>query len=224
MAASVPPPASPPFTGCGNVTSLEGDRAFLMSTKTLSYRIQKLHIASPRSIMADMGNTGAASAEVNAGFASPPDQRRVPAARPGGANMLQAVIVDNSLSLLCRGWDGLSLDSLPNEILMQILGLLDVSDLLTTSRSEFTETSSSPRPSGLSSLPLTRISLHLIHDLAHNTPEPDTKPITSTRSHIICIRTEWELEAYVDHHIKSHHNTHFDLAGSKVQPVADMAT
>jgi len=56
----------------------------------------------------------------------------------GGEDIMQAVGVDtpsSASSLRCHwGWDVLSLDRFPNEILMQILGFLDVSDLLATSR------------------------------------------------------------------------------------------
>jgi hypothetical protein len=56
----------------------------------------------------------------------------------GGEDTKQAVGVgtpSSVTSLRCHwGWDVLSLDRFPNEILMQILGFLDVSDLLATSR------------------------------------------------------------------------------------------
>ncbi|KAI0112553.1 hypothetical protein GGR51DRAFT_45136 [Nemania sp. FL0031] len=85
-------------------------------------------------IVVDMVNLRAASTEVNHGFASPSHDGRVPTPQLGGDGALQTVTVDTSLPLLRWGWDCLSLDRLPNEILMQILGFLDVSDLLTTSR------------------------------------------------------------------------------------------
>ncbi|CAJ2504912.1 Uu.00g123060.m01.CDS01 [Anthostomella pinea] len=44
------------------------------------------------------------------------------------------VVTKRTSSLLRWGWDMASLDFLPNEVLMHILGFLDVSDLLATSR------------------------------------------------------------------------------------------
>ncbi|KAI0483817.1 hypothetical protein F4859DRAFT_414116 [Xylaria cf. heliscus] len=152
MATSVPLSASLPVTGCGNVTSPGGDRGELASETAIAAidaqpttglsrahemsELQSLetpHIPS-QSIVADTANLGAASAEINFDFASSPDEGRVPTPQLGGENTARAVIVDGSLPWLRRGWDALSLDCLPNEVLMQILGFLDVSDLLTTSR------------------------------------------------------------------------------------------
>ncbi|KAI1420334.1 hypothetical protein F5Y12DRAFT_136128 [Xylaria sp. FL1777] len=156
MAALTRHPASTPLAGCGNVTSPEGDRGELaVETVTTAIDAQPamtsvarvheepqvqslgtLHNVSP-SIQVDTVNARAASAEVNLadlGFASPSDNNRVPTPQPGGENTLPTTTVDTSSSLLRWGWEGISLDCLPNEILMQILGFLDVSDLLTTSR------------------------------------------------------------------------------------------
>ncbi|KAI0395487.1 hypothetical protein F5Y17DRAFT_192242 [Xylariaceae sp. FL0594] len=56
----------------------------------------------------------------------------------GGEGVIQAVWVDtpsSTSSLKCYwGWDVPSLDRFPNEVLLQILGFLDVNDLLVTSR------------------------------------------------------------------------------------------
>lgn len=52
----------------------------------------------------------------------------------GDTTTMQVVTVNTSSSLLRWGWDGLSLDCFPNEILTEILGFLDVNDLLSASR------------------------------------------------------------------------------------------
>ncbi|KAI1204085.1 uncharacterized protein F4807DRAFT_375660 [Annulohypoxylon truncatum] len=51
---------------------------------------------------------------------------------PHGDEMVDVMVTRPSL--LSWGWDSLSLDGLPNEVLMHILTFLDVSDLLATSR------------------------------------------------------------------------------------------
>ncbi|KAI3333785.1 hypothetical protein F4824DRAFT_234099 [Ustulina deusta] len=156
MAALARHPASTPLARCGNVTSPESDRGEL-APETATTAIdaqpavtsvahahetsQSQSLGTPhglsRSILVDAVDARAASTGVNPadlGLASPSDNNRVPTPQPSGENTLQAIIGDTSLSLLRRGWDGISLDCLPNEILMQILGFLDVSDLLSTSR------------------------------------------------------------------------------------------
>ncbi|KAI0405077.1 hypothetical protein F4802DRAFT_196641 [Xylaria palmicola] len=156
MAAFVPRPASPPLTGCGRATSPGRDddgRGELASEPAVTaidaqpttagiartHQMSELRgldtahgIAQP--VLVDMATLGAASADGNLGSVPAPDDDRVPTPQLSGEDTLRAVTVDTSLSLSRWGRDGLSLDRLPNEILMQILSLLDVSDLLTTSR------------------------------------------------------------------------------------------
>ncbi|KAI0437584.1 hypothetical protein F4803DRAFT_142362 [Xylaria telfairii] len=152
MATPVPLPASLPVTGCGNVTLPEGDRGELASETAiaavgaqpttgvaLAHQMSGLQSSeTPHSTfqptLADTANLAAAPAGLNLEFTSSPDDDRVPTPQPSGETTSKAVAVDGSLSLLRWGWDALNLDCLPNEILMQILGFLDVSDLLTTSR------------------------------------------------------------------------------------------
>ncbi|KAI0420931.1 hypothetical protein F5X98DRAFT_312309 [Xylaria grammica] len=158
MAALARELASTPLAGCGNVTSPESDRGELaletattpiaaqptMTTMAHAHetpRPQLQGLVSPysiaRSISAGTIDARAASTEANTadlGCVSPSGHSRVPTPRPSGENALQAITMDTSLPLLRWGWDGLSLDRLPNEILMQILGFLDVGDLLITSR------------------------------------------------------------------------------------------
>ncbi|KAI1356016.1 hypothetical protein F5Y01DRAFT_114562 [Xylaria sp. FL0043] len=157
MAAWDRRPASTPLAGCGNITSPEADRGELApETATAAidaqptmtrvapvhetYRLQIPRTTPPSCsswILVDAVNARAASAEVNPadlGSASPLDSKRVPAPQLSGEDTLPTTAVATSLSRLRWGWDGISLDCLPNEILLQILGFLDVSDLLTTSR------------------------------------------------------------------------------------------
>ncbi|RYC57097.1 hypothetical protein CHU98_g9112, partial [Xylaria longipes] len=152
MATSVPLLASLPVTGYGNVTLPEGDRGELASETAIAVidaqptaSVAPAHKMSGlrgpetphstfRAILSGSANLGAASTEINLEFASSLDDDPVPTPQPNGENTSQVVTVDSSLSLLRWGWDAPSLDCLPNEILMQILGFLDVSDLLTTSR------------------------------------------------------------------------------------------
>ncbi|KAI0193101.1 hypothetical protein F4808DRAFT_464891 [Astrocystis sublimbata] len=151
MATSDPQPASPSITGCGSVTFSEGDRRVLASKAAIegidaqpstspTYAHEMSDIqgpvsphSPPRSALADTANLGTASAELNIEFASSPDDDRMPTPRCG-ASISQSVTVDGSVIPLRWGWNALGLEGLPNEILMQILGFLDVSDLLTTSR------------------------------------------------------------------------------------------
>lgn len=154
MAASFGQSALPASTGHGSPISLESDRRELASetvitsidaqsaatsVAALAYETSELHRPeSPHGIfqptVVDMANPRAASAEMNHGFTSPSHDGSVPTPQPSGETTLQAVAANTSLALLRRGWDRLSLDCMPNEVLMQILGFLDVSDLLTTSR------------------------------------------------------------------------------------------
>ncbi|TGJ86385.1 hypothetical protein E0Z10_g2382 [Xylaria hypoxylon] len=158
MAALARQHASTPLAGCGNVTSPGSDRGELapetattaidaqptMTTVAHAHETSRLQsLGSPHgiapSIPADPVDARAASTAsteaytADLGFASP-SVGRVPTPQPSGENALQVITVDTSLSLSRWGWDGLSLDRLPNEVLMQILGCLDVGDLLTTSR------------------------------------------------------------------------------------------
>ncbi|KAI1387944.1 uncharacterized protein F4822DRAFT_296647 [Hypoxylon trugodes] len=64
---------------------------------------------------------------------STPDASSIPN-RGSHRETIADVIVTRRSTLLRWGWDSLSLDVLPNEILTYILTFLDVSDLLTTSR------------------------------------------------------------------------------------------
>ncbi|KAI3324350.1 hypothetical protein HD806DRAFT_66040 [Xylariaceae sp. AK1471] len=160
MAASVHEPASSPFTGCGDVTSSESDRGELASetaiaaidaqptTKSVVHARERSELENLGSaqrafdpILVDVVNVRAAPDGVNPadlGFTLPSDNNnnnnRVPTPQLSGENTMQTVTVNISSSLLRWGWDGLNLDRFPNEILMQILGFLDVSDLLATSR------------------------------------------------------------------------------------------
>jgi hypothetical protein len=158
MAASVRQPTPSPFTGCGNCTSSKSDRGELASETVMATidaqptteRVVRAHEKTeperPESatrtvdpISAGMVNVRAAPAEVNPadlGFTSLSDDNndRVSTPQSSGGNTTQSVTVNTPPSPLRCGWDGLSLDRFPNEILMQILGFLDVSDLLATSR------------------------------------------------------------------------------------------
>ncbi|KAF2971558.1 hypothetical protein GQX73_g1965 [Xylaria multiplex] len=157
MAALARQPASTPLAECGDVTSPESDRGELaletattpidaqptMSTAAHVHEASQLRsLGSPsynitHSISVGTGSARAASPEAKTadlGFSSPSNDSRVPTPQASGETTLPVITFDTSLSLLRRGWDGLSLDCLPNEILMQILGFLDVGDLLTTSR------------------------------------------------------------------------------------------
>ncbi|KAI1116550.1 hypothetical protein F5Y14DRAFT_68242 [Nemania sp. NC0429] len=154
MAASLGQPASPAPAAHDGHISLESDRRELASetivtsvdtqsavagvvalaSETFVLQIPESPHALFQPTVADMLNPRAASAEVNHRLTSPSPDGSVPTPQPSGETTLQAVAAGTSLALLRRGWDGLSLDLLPNEILMQILGFLDVSDLLTTSR------------------------------------------------------------------------------------------
>ncbi|KAI0973428.1 hypothetical protein F4678DRAFT_26888 [Xylaria arbuscula] len=162
--AALAPPASTPLAACGNATSPERDRGELApatapepataaidaqptmasDARARAHEISQLQGPAtppslPSSTAVDAINAGAASTEV-----IPADRRpaspshhyhyRVPTPQPGGEDTLPTTSADISLSLLRWGWDGTRLDCLPNEILMQILGFLDVSDLLTMSR------------------------------------------------------------------------------------------
>lgn len=64
---------------------------------------------------------------------SSPDDGQRGETRPREGFSLQHAMVATS-SLLRWGWDLINLDRLPNELLMKILGFLDVNDLLATSR------------------------------------------------------------------------------------------
>ncbi|KAI1374428.1 hypothetical protein F4677DRAFT_167264 [Hypoxylon crocopeplum] len=64
---------------------------------------------------------------------TPPDASRLPGQSPHRERTLDIIMTKRSI-LLRWGWDSLSLDGLPNEILMHILTFLDVSDLLAISR------------------------------------------------------------------------------------------
>ncbi|TRX91623.1 hypothetical protein FHL15_007405 [Xylaria flabelliformis] len=152
MATPVPLPTSLPVTGCGNGTLPEVDRGELASgtviaaidaqptvSVILAHEVSGLRsLGTPqstsRSVLTDTANLGAASAEINLELALTPDDDRMPIPQQSGENTSQAVTVDSSLSLSRWGWDTPSLGYLPNEILMQILSFLDVSDLLATSR------------------------------------------------------------------------------------------
>ncbi|KAI1742976.1 hypothetical protein F4680DRAFT_388692 [Xylaria scruposa] len=152
MATSLPLPASLPVTRCGNVTSPEVDRGELASetaiaaidaqpTMSVTRAHERSDLHSPetpqstsRSVLTDTANLRAASAEINLELASTPDDDGGPIPQQSGENTSQAVTVDSSLPLSRWGWDTPSLVYLPNEILMQILSFLDVSDLLATSR------------------------------------------------------------------------------------------
>ncbi|KAI0378954.1 hypothetical protein F5Y04DRAFT_137367 [Hypomontagnella monticulosa] len=70
----------------------------------------------------------------SAAFQSELDSSSSPARSPHGERTAADVTVTRSSFLLRLGWDSLSLDGLPNEILTHILTFLDVSDLLATSR------------------------------------------------------------------------------------------
>lgn len=154
MAASFGQPALPASARRGSTISLESDRRELASetvitsidaqsaatsVAALAYKTSEPQIPeSPHDIfqptVADMVNLKAASAEVNHGFASLSHDGSVPTPQLSGETTLHTVAPDVSLALSRWGWGRLSLDFLPNEILMQILGFLDVSDLLITSR------------------------------------------------------------------------------------------
>lgn len=153
MAVSASQPPSPLFLGCGSPVSPESDLGELASEPAITSidaqstvmdvvhardtpELQSLETPHGFSqpILSDMVNSRAVSAEVNHGSASPLHSARVPTPQLSREGTLQTLTVDTPLSLLRWGWDGLSLDRLPNEVLMQILGCLDVSDLLTTSR------------------------------------------------------------------------------------------
>ncbi|KAI0517957.1 hypothetical protein F5B22DRAFT_85573 [Xylaria bambusicola] len=150
------PPSTPPLAECGSTTSPTSGRGELAPetattaidaqlTVTRAVHAQEMCQAQSsgtphsfsRSTSVDTANTTAASAEVifaDLELASPSDNTRMPTAQLSGESSLQVIAVDTSLPLLRWGLDGISLDCLPNEILMQILGFLDVCDLLTTSR------------------------------------------------------------------------------------------
>lgn len=67
--------------------------------------------------------------------ASPPSPAASSSSSKSPQRERAAEIVMTGRSILLRwGWDSLSLDGLPNEILTHILTFLDVSDLLSTSR------------------------------------------------------------------------------------------
>ncbi|KAI1123250.1 hypothetical protein F5Y10DRAFT_56060 [Nemania abortiva] len=153
MAASVPQPASPPFPGCGSPVSPASDLGELApetaitpigaqpTTVKVAPACETSGLQTPETthrisqpMLVGTVNGRAASTEVNHASASPSHDGRVPTPQPSGESTLQTGAVDTSLPLLRWGWHCLSLDRLPNEILMQILGFLDVSDLLTTSR------------------------------------------------------------------------------------------
>lgn len=154
MAASFGQPALPASSERGSPISLESDRRELASgtvvtsvdaqsaatsVVALAQETSELQIPeSPHGIfhstVANMVNLRAASAEVNHAFASPSHHGAVPTPQASRETTLRTVAADTSLALSRRGWDRLSLVCLPNEILMQILGFLDVGDLLTTSR------------------------------------------------------------------------------------------
>ncbi|KAI1435459.1 hypothetical protein GGR50DRAFT_694162 [Xylaria sp. CBS 124048] len=155
MAASAPQSALSPLTVHGNVTSPQSDRGELASETaitTIDAQSTTAGVAGARAtselqspgsshgiphfILAALINAEIARAEhnpVNHGFTSP-DHRHVSTPQLGGENTMLAVAAHTPLSLLCSGRDTSNLDRLPNEILMQILGFLDVSDLLATSR------------------------------------------------------------------------------------------
>ncbi|KAK5625989.1 hypothetical protein RRF57_001705 [Xylaria bambusicola] len=156
MAALFGHPTSTPLAECGSITSPtsgRGELALGTATTVIDAQLtvarvvhahEMCQIRSPetphgfsRSTSVDTGITTAASAEVNSAdleLASPSDNTRMPTAQPSGESTLQVIAVDTSSPLLWRGLDRINLDCLPNEILMQILGFLDVCDLLTTSR------------------------------------------------------------------------------------------
>ncbi|KAJ3564134.1 hypothetical protein NPX13_g7950 [Xylaria arbuscula] len=194
--ASAPPamirhPASPPLAECGSTISPASDRGELVpetattaiDAQSTMARVVHAHEtcqiqtpgtpgtphSSSHSTPVIAADTKAASAElksVDLGLASPSDNTHTPKAQLSGEGILQFVSLDTSFPLLRWGPDGISLDCLPNEILLQILGFLDVSDLLTTSRitcrarvSKFTETSSSPLPLELSARSSTPVSM-----------------------------------------------------------------
>ncbi|GAP89431.1 putative F-box domain-containing protein [Rosellinia necatrix] len=162
MAAPAREPASTLFTTSGNVTAPEGGRGELAAdtasgtvitavdaqsatrsavrARTTS-ELRDLDTPHDTSIpkpaaSADAVDLRAASSdETNSGLASPLDGGSVSTPQSNGGDSLQAAAaVGASLSTLRRVWDPPNLDRLPNEVLMQILGFLDVSDLLTTSR------------------------------------------------------------------------------------------
>lgn len=155
MAPPVSQSTSLPFAGCGTVASPRSGRddlaaetaiiaAGAQSTMTsMVYILEASELQSqetPHNVfqpaLVDATNLRAAPSDVTFGVAaaSSLDDSSLPAPQPNRANALQAVSAGASLSLLRRGWNLASLDCLPNEILMHILGFLDVNDILTTSR------------------------------------------------------------------------------------------
>lgn len=153
MALPVNQSTSLPFAGCGNVASPPGSGRDELAAETAivtgdqSTMTSLVHILeaselqsqeTPRNVfqpaLADAINLRAATSDVTFGVASSLNDSSLPIPQPNRANALQSVGAGASLSLLRRRWNLTSLDCLPNEILMQILGFLDVNDILTTSR------------------------------------------------------------------------------------------
>ncbi|KAI1171039.1 hypothetical protein F4777DRAFT_83721 [Nemania sp. FL0916] len=153
MAASVRQPASLVFTRCGSPVSSESGRGERVSGTSITsidaqptasveaHRHEPPELLTPetphvslRLGLAESVHLEADSAEMRRELASFSCDDRVPTSQLSGECVPQTVGVGTSLSVFCCGWEVLNLDRLPNELLMQILGFLDVSDLLSTSR------------------------------------------------------------------------------------------
>ncbi|KAI1366449.1 hypothetical protein F5Y08DRAFT_132722 [Xylaria arbuscula] len=144
-------PASPPLAECGSTISPASDRGELvpeMATTAIDAQSTMARVvhahetcqiqtpgtpgtphSSSHSTPVIAADTKAASAElksVDLGLASPSDNTHTPKAQLSGEGILQFVSLDTSFPLLRWGPDGISLDCLPNEILLQILGFLDI--------------------------------------------------------------------------------------------------
>ncbi|KAI2621335.1 hypothetical protein GGS21DRAFT_535985 [Xylaria nigripes] len=158
MEALAPQLALSPLTGRRIVTSPQSDRGGLVpetaittidaqsTTTDVAGSRETSELQSPESphgipshILANLINVGTAPAEphtVDHGFASPTDHNCARTPQWSGGNVSHAVTMNPPVLPLLRlsGRDVISLECLPNEILMQILGFLDISDLLATSR------------------------------------------------------------------------------------------
>ncbi|KAI1824268.1 hypothetical protein F4861DRAFT_506808 [Xylaria intraflava] len=151
MAASAHQSALSPLTEHGNVTLPESGRGELASgTATIDAQSITTAVAGGREIVESQSSEGShgsrlilaelGSAETAPAGPNPVNHRLtsrsncVSALQSSGGNTMQAVAADSSLPLLRARRGAISLDRLPNEVLMQILGFLDVSDLLATSR------------------------------------------------------------------------------------------
>ncbi|KAI8631222.1 hypothetical protein F5Y19DRAFT_24475 [Xylariaceae sp. FL1651] len=155
MAAPVRQPALSPSARCGDVTSretYEGELALITAIATIDAQ-PTTNIAAlatersnlegpegahgifdpigPRTVAVRVALTEVTS--LDHGFSSS-DDSPMPTRQSSGEATTQIITADTTASLLRWRWDMSSLDRLPNEILMHILGFLDVSDLLATSR------------------------------------------------------------------------------------------